>query len=460
MRYLYERMHWLVLVFAAIALILIAVVSFGATARFAESEKLVSHTHEVEIAIARIRSNLFASRDALVAESVSGDHSFRALYNQSEAELAKDVAHLRALTADNASQQSRLDSLEALIESRNSSLLNSESAATAGQNQQAAERERFAAGRAPTMKALAVLDDMHEEEERLLTLRNAATARTYVHVRVALAAVYAIVVIVLFVYFSGLLTELRNRVRAEEAVRHLSARLLQLQDAERRKIARELHDSFGQTFAALKMNLDQITLDDPAGARRSSELLAASLQLLERCIMEARTLSHLLHPPLLDELGFVSAAKGYIEGYSDRCHVRVNLDLPDHLERMPEEIELTLFRALQESLTNIHRHSGSASVDIRVERAPNSVSLTVRDYGKGIPAGTLKSFANSTGAIGVGLAGMRERVRQLSGNLNIQSVRPGTLLIVALPLPDSGVRKPPGGRRSSEINSQQIPAVE
>jgi signal transduction histidine kinase len=460
MRYLYERMHWLVLVFAAIALILIAVVSFGATARFAESEKWVSHTHEVETVIARIRSNLFASQDALVAESVSGDQSFHALYNQSEAELAKDVAHVRALTSDNASQQSRLDSLEALIKSRNSSLLNSGSASTAGQNQQAAERERFAAGRAPTMKALAVLDDMHEDDERLLTLRNAAAARTYMHVRVALAAVYAIVVLVLFVYFRGLVTELRNRERAEQAVRHLSARLLQLQDAERRKIARELHDSFGQTFAALKMNLDQVALAEPAGSGRSSELLAASLQLLERCIMEARTLSHLLHPPLLDELGFVSAAKAYIEGYSDRCHVRVNLDLPEHLERMPEEIELTLFRALQESLTNIHRHSGSASVDIRVERAPNSVSLTVRDYGKGIPAGTLKSFANSTGAVGVGLAGMRERVRQLNGNLNIRSARPGTLLTVALPLPDNGASKPPGGRRSSKINSQQIPAID
>src|ERR1700723_1021527 len=193
MRYLYERMHWLVLVFATIALVLIAVVSFSATARFADSEKWVSHTHQVETVIARIRSNLFSSQDALIAESVTGDPSFHSLYTQSEADLAHDVSRVRELTSDNPSQQSRLDSLEALIKSRDASLLNFGSAASsasslATQNQDN-EHERFIAGRAPTAKALAVLDDMLTEERRLLALRNAASASTYLHARMALAAV-------------------------------------------------------------------------------------------------------------------------------------------------------------------------------------------------------------------------------------------------------------------------------
>jgi signal transduction histidine kinase len=466
MRYLYERMHWLVLVLATIALVLIAVVSFTTTAHFADTEKWISHTHEVETVIARIRSNLFSSQDALIAESVTGDPSFHSLYAQSEADLAQDVARVRGLTSDNPSQQSRLDSLEALIKSRDASLLNfgspssSSPSSLATQNQEA-EHERFTAGRAPTAKALAVLDDMLTEERRLLALRDAASAITYLRARIALAAVYAIVVIVLFVYLRGLVLELRNRERAEESVRQLSGRLLQLQDAERRRIARDLHDSFGQTFAALKMNLDQVATANRSGSDRANELLADCEQLVEKCMIEARTLSHLLHPPLLDELGFASAAKAYIEGYSARCHVQVNLDLPEDLARMPDEIELTLFRAVQESLTNIHRHSGSPSVDIRLERRADGVNLTIRDYGKGIPADRLKSFANSTGAVGVGLAGMRERVRQLKGQLNLRAMHPGTLVTVVLPLSGGSAVTPPGQReRPPKMGSARIPATD
>jgi signal transduction histidine kinase len=441
MRYLYERMHWLVLAFATVALILIAAFGFRATSRFAESAKWVAHTHQVETVVARIRSNLFASQDALVAESVTSDPSFHTLYTQSEAALAADVAQMRELTSDNPAEQTRLDSLEGLIKSRDDALRNFVSSTAASpaqpqpQTQQEAQRDRFMAGQAPTIKALAVLDEMLADEERLLAQRNEESTLTYMRARIALAAVYAIVVIVLFVYLRGLIVELRNRERAEEAVQRLSGRLLQLQDVERRKIARELHDSFGQTFAALKMNLDQVAMDEHPESERSRALLAEALQLLERCMTEARTLSHLLHPPLLDELGFVSAARTYIEGYSERCHVQVKLDLPADLERMPDEIELTLFRALQESLTNIHRHSGSATVDIRLERATDSVNLAVRDYGKGISPDLAKSFANRTGGVGVGLAGMRERVGQLKGQLNIRAMRPGTLLTVSLPLP-------------------------
>ena len=454
-------MHWLVIVFATIALVFIAVVSFGATARFAQSEQSVAHTHEVETALMSFRSNLFASQDALLEGYVTGDPSFAAVYHRSEDRLAAKLQDLRRLTSDNPAQGSRLDTLAALIQSRRETLRESGVPSTGEGNATQAQRELFYRSQAPTTEALAVLDDMRGEEERLLQERTIASGRTYTRVRLALASAYAIVVLVLFVYFRGLLRELRNRQRAEEALRRLSGRILQLQDAERRKIARELHDSFGQTFAALKMNLDRIAADNASASGKSDQLLSESLLLLDRCISEARTLSHLLHPPLLDELGFASAAEMYIEGFSDRSRMQVNLDLPKHLERMPGEIELTLFRALQESLTNIHRHSGSSSVEIRLERRPTEAVLTVRDHGKGISAKVVEKFTNRTGGTGVGLAGLRERVRELEGQLSIRPAHPGTLLRVSLPLPEASASKAPAESPSvSGIGSQNSTAAD
>ena len=322
---------------------------------------------------------------------------------------------------------------EALIKSRDASLftLGSPSSSSsippslaATQNAQEAEHERPTAGRGACLhKALAVLDDMLTEERRLLALRDAASAITYLRARIALAAVYAIVVIVLFVYLRGLVLELRNRERAEESVLQLSGRLLQLQDAERRKIARDLHDSFCQTFAALKMNLDQIATANRSGSDRANELLADCEQLVEKCMIEARTLSHLLHPPLLDELGFPSAAKSlYRRIFRSLPRSGVNLDLPEDPRQNAGRNRadaVSLRSAGKPYRYRITAIQASPSVDIRPERRADGVNLTIRDYGKGIPADLeLKSFANSTGAVGVGLdACCASAIRQLKGQM-------------------------------------------
>ena len=167
------------------------------------------------------------------------------------------------------------------------------------------------------------------------------------------------------------------------SLRHLSAKLMRLQDEEHRRIARNLHDSLGQYLASIKMNLELLSRPD---APNKDEVLSAALESVERSIAETRTLSCLLHPPLLDEVGFASAARWYTDEFAKRSGIKVKLDLPDGLDRLPELTEIALFRILQESLTNVHRHSGSSSVEVCLKVTENHALLTVRDFGRGMPA--------------------------------------------------------------------------
>ena len=225
--------------------------------------------------------------------------------------------------------------------------------------------------------------------------------------------------------------ELETLVEKRTAsLRRLSSRLQHVQDEERRKMARELHDSAGQYLAAIKMNLAQI---DPAELSKSSvATLAESEQLLDTCLGEIRTISHLLHPPLLDESGISSAARWYIEGFEKRSGIKVDLSISSAERRLPQPVELVLFRALQESLTNVHRHSGSSNVDIQIDIDNGEAVLVVRDYGKGVSAAQLAGFERGID-LGVGLVGMRERVSELGGTFRILSEKPGTSIILTIP---------------------------
>lgn len=213
------------------------------------------------------------------------------------------------------------------------------------------------------------------------------------------------------------------------ALRRLSARLLRVQDEERRRIARELHDSLGQYLTAAKINLDVL-----ARTKGDGTYLREAQQLIDRAISDTRTLSHLLHPPLLDEAGFISAARWYVEGFGKRSGIRTSLEIPDGFDRLPSEAETALFRILQEALTNVHRHSGSRSVEVRLTRDSTFVVLVVQDHGKGIPQDTLDRFKKSGVNVGVGLAGMRERIKELGGTFHLESGPKGTLLKVIVPI--------------------------
>jgi len=221
------------------------------------------------------------------------------------------------------------------------------------------------------------------------------------------------------------------RRKSERTLAQLSGRLLQLQDEERRRIARELHDTTGQNLGALSINLSMLLASSALSAR---ETIKECIALTEASVREIRTMSYLLHPPLLDELGLVSALRAYSEGFAERTGLEVELDLPEQMDRLPQAIETALFRIVQEGLTNIHRHSGSRTATLRLKRQPNRIELELRDFGRGLPPGTLEGEVTSASRIGVGIAGMRERARQLGGRLTIGSSETGTTLHVVLPV--------------------------
>ena len=221
--------------------------------------------------------------------------------------------------------------------------------------------------------------------------------------------------------------------RAEAGLRALSGRLLQAQDAERRRIARELHDSAGQMLAALSMTLQPLQKKLAQKDRVESETVADCVAMVNELTQELRTLSHLLHPPLLDEAGLPSALRWYVEGFAERSKIPVNIEMDSDLQRLPAEMETTIFRIVQESLTNIHRHSNSPTANIRIASDSEFVSLEIRDQGHGMPA-TMDRGSSGPLKAGVGIQGMRERVRQLGGTFRIDTGADGTLVMARLPV--------------------------
>ena len=235
-------------------------------------------------------------------------------------------------------------------------------------------------------------------------------------------------------------TELTELAQANEALkanedmlRQLSGRLLQLQDDERRHIARDLHDITGQKLAFQSIVLSQLITAATDAATKSA--LLECQQLTGQVGEEIRTLSYLLHPPLLDELGLSSAVHWYTQGFEKRTGIHVDVDIPRDFLRLPADVETTLFRVIQESLTNVHRYADSLKAFIHVKRVGDEVNLEIGDYGKGIRADVLKSSRDSVAPLGVGIQGMKERMRQLSGRLEVTS-RPnkGTIVTATLPI--------------------------
>jgi len=218
---------------------------------------------------------------------------------------------------------------------------------------------------------------------------------------------------------------------ANESLRDLSARLLKVQDEERRRLARELHDSVGQILAALSMNISAVQSQSHKLDSQGAAAVAENVQLLEQVSREIRTISHLLHPPLLEIAGLASAIRWYVDGFSERSKIKVDLEIPSDFGRLPDDVELAVFRITQECLTNIHRHSGSATAAICIQQKGNRLTVQVRDDGKGIPPEKQWELIESSQG-GVGFGGMRERVRQLGGTLKIQSDETGTVIIATL----------------------------
>lgn len=228
---------------------------------------------------------------------------------------------------------------------------------------------------------------------------------------------------------------------ANGELRHLSSRIVAVRDDERRKLGRELHDSQGQYLAAIKMNLELIEALDSQLPPTQTTALKEAISLLERSMKEIRVISHLLHPPLLDEIGLQAVVPWYLSSFSERSGIQVDLNMPQEIAKLPDAVELAVFRVLQECLTNVHRHSGSKLAKVKLQPNGTSILLEVSDQGSGLPSDTdANHFA------GVGITGMRERVRELGGHFDIQFTSQGTNVKATFPLTE----KPEPAKQASD----------
>ncbi len=251
--------------------------------------------------------------------------------------------------------------------------------------------------------------------------------------------VTALASVVTAIALPGLVPQIHGMVRSAQAseshrqqleqanlqLQEISSRVMGVQDDERQRIARELHDGLGQYLVGAKMSIDRTLAGD-------AESLRDAASLLDSCISEVRTLSHLLHPPLLEEVGLMAAIPWYVTGFRERSGIAASLEIPENFERLPQRIELALFRVLQESLTNIHRHSNSKTALVKLSHDDGHATLEVKDFGAGFETDDLRR-----GKHGVGIASMRERMRELGGELRIKSGPAGTTVEATLPTTDS-----------------------
>jgi PAS domain S-box-containing protein len=236
--------------------------------------------------------------------------------------------------------------------------------------------------------------------------------------------------------FAKVIRDVTDRMQKEKTLRDLTSHLLQMQDEERRRIGRDLHDTLGQCVTAMKISLDSLANNVNSKDTSLSRQISQCVGLAEECVKEVRTISYLLYPPMLEEMGLKSAIAWYLEGFTARSGIQVSFDVPTDFLRLSRETELALFRVLQESLTNVHRHSGSLTAHVQLSTAGGMAVLEVRDDGKGIPS-TILADAGETGqGVGVGLRGMRERLRQLGGTLGISSTEQGAAVAASVPIPE------------------------
>jgi two-component system, NarL family, sensor kinase len=232
----------------------------------------------------------------------------------------------------------------------------------------------------------------------------------------------------------GVAQDITDQTRAEEELRQLSGRLLRFQDEERRRIARDLHDSVAQNLLAISLGLAQLGKSADVQSKRGRQVLTATRKMVRDLCKEIRSLSYLLHPPLLDELGLASTIEEYVKGFSQRSGIDFEFEMAVDIGRLSAESETALFRIVQEALGNIQKHSGSSTGKTRLTKEYGEIVLEITDSGRGMQAEHLHERQVGPRTLGVGILGMRERMRQLGGRLDISSGSQGTTVRATLPL--------------------------
>jgi signal transduction histidine kinase len=419
---------------AGLAFLVLSVAAAGITIALLQSSlKRVDHAHDVEVALADLESTFSTAGRAQTGYLTSNDNRFLDQYQTLINQVPGKIEQVRNLIQD-VPDHERWYAQVVLLADRRLSLMRTSVEDRKKHKDDDALQQQMTRQRVVVADEMnSVFQQMTSKEEVGFDRRLDVSSLLFIAIITIVGATFAISVGLLYLNYRLLRSELRERQRAEklaldsqESLRLLSTRLLHIQDEERRKFSREVHDSLGQYLNLVKMSLSTLA------NRYSAAELSESLEYLDRCIAETRTISYLLHPPLLDEMGFAFAAKWYLDGFAQRSGIQVTSEIPDDMPRLSHSVELALFRVLQECLTNIHRHSGSPRADVAVERTPGGVTLRIRDYGKGISPELLERFRASGSHAGVGLAGMRERAREQGGHLDIESNESGTTVTVQM----------------------------
>jgi signal transduction histidine kinase len=442
-------MRWGSLLLTLVLLGATGVIGYVTIQRVKDSRDLVLHTYKVQGLLKDLRADIGESHANFDLYQLSRNPNEAIQLEQQALEQAHVLHELIDLTADNPTQQPRLQAFRPILQQDFAQLRACVAGAKClepGTSNKLDSMTEIAARRG-VMSTM--LRSMEGSEEDLLEARLKNWDRLFVRMVATSVGSFSLALVLLIYNLRLLLDEIEQRKKKEqiertnaESYRMLSARILELQDVERRKIARELHDSVGQYLAALKINIGQLQRRDGRTTLPLQPRLSESLDLADRAISEIRTISHLLHPPLLDELGFHSAARWYAEGFAQRSGIHVELKLTEITKRLPRPIELALFRVLQESLTNVHRHAKAARVEIEVICTDDEVILNLHDDGKGIPGKVMEGF-RAGGAGGIGLAGMRERLAELGGTLEVESSPQGTRICATLPTRECDPKDPP-----------------
>ena len=436
------------LIVAMVLLVATGIIGLATVEQMRSSREWVLHSYMVRGLLKDLRSDISESHANfdLYQLSRNPDEALD-LEKQSHQQLGIIEKLLHGMV-DNPGQQERLVQFRRVLLEDIQQLRDCVSGAKCLGAGPSSESDKMAIIVARRKNMSAMLLEMENSEESLLQERLRVLDRLFNRMVVTLVGSF-ILALGLLLYSVNLLNRDIHRGKRQEWIekknaesyRMLSARILELQDVERRKIARELHDSVGQYLAGLKLNLGRLQRREAEPGMQNSQLLAESLDVTDRAILEVRTISHLLHPPLLDELGFHAAVRWYTEGFAKRSGIPVELRLTEVVERLPKEIELALFRVLQESLTNVHRHANAKHVAVEVQCTDYDVILFVRDDGNGIRWEVLEKFkAGEAG--GIGLAGMRERLSELGGTLDVESGPPGTQIRAKLPTRECSPTEP------------------
>jgi signal transduction histidine kinase len=415
-----------------IALLLLALSGIGASVaviRLYLTEGWVQHTYTVEVALGDLESSLGGVGTSRISYLKSPSALALQSFRDSVEKVPEALARIRSLTNDNQSQSVLFNRLQETANRRVAASVESVESARQDRNDSSEEMQMTVQVAGAAMETAAIEQEMRSNEDELLEQRSHLSKLLFAATVVLLFGSFTISAVMFWIHNRMLQRELHEREAAQQQLRKLSIQLLRVRDDEARRFARELHDGLGQTMVAAKMMAEALSSQHPVNPK-----LEELAKLVQEAAAQTRTISYLLHPPMLDELGFASAAEWFIDGFTQRTGVPVSKDISPGAEHLPRDMELALFRILQEALTNIHRHSKSSKAEVSVSVKAREVTLIVSDYGKGIPADTLEHFRTKGTHVGVGLAGMKERVTEFNGELEIKSDGRGTRIVVRMPI--------------------------